>query len=307
MPIGLGTAALIGGGLAAVGTVGGSIISSNAQKKAAQQSQQVQQDTAAQQIGFLNNLYQQNTANEMPFLQSGLGGTAALMQALGLKPLSVEQYNNGDWYQQGTVDYTKPAAPTPATGSTGTGTGTGSPTPTPTTPGYTGPGLGQISSQSQMDAYLNYYRAHPEIAPPFTSTAPFHGDAYKDEDAAAAILAAHNSYTLSHPPTGTTGSTGSLGGGGATNFPATPAGNGSSTPAPASSGTPSAASLQAQAQAAIAAGADPAKVNERLAQMTQTNTPPAPLPTAQPLSITHPAVGGIHGNLGLSSARGQIQ
>jgi hypothetical protein len=92
------------------------------------------------------------------------------------------------------------ATPTPAP-TTG-GTPSPSPSPAPSSSpasGYTGPGLGNIGSQSQMNAYMNYYLNHPNEDPGFSDISRFHGDPWKDEDMARSVLSARNQYLQSNP------------------------------------------------------------------------------------------------------------
>jgi hypothetical protein len=165
----------IAAGAAVIGA-GASIYSSSQASKAQTHAANTASDTALQVANtnnaFAQSIYDQNEGHLTPFIDFGTSAGGNLMELLTGK---------------------KAAAPTASTGTT-------TPAPKPAT-GYTGPGLGSIGSQSQMDQYLGYYQAHPEQDPGFTSIAPFHGDAYKDEDSANAVLAARQAYIASHPAT----------------------------------------------------------------------------------------------------------
>jgi hypothetical protein len=102
MPIGLGTAALIGGGLAAAGTIGGAVLSSHAQSHAADQAAQAQsqatdaqlqlgqqslaqQNALAQQsMGLNQSLYNSNYDTLSPFVSRGNVAGDAINALLGL-------------------------------------------------------------------------------------------------------------------------------------------------------------------------------------------------------------------------------
>jgi hypothetical protein len=223
----------------AVATVGGALITSGASKSAANTQAQATQQSATQQIDLLKQLYASNTANETPYMNAGYGALAAQEQLLGLKPMTSDQFNSGDWYVPGSVDYSHPSTPTAPT--TGTGTTTPTPTPTPTTgngitlpPALAGQGSGTtFSNIAGNAAYAAYLREHPDQAP--------------------------------GAPTSPTTSTGSA----ATNFPAqSPAPPSSFQTAPVASQTPVNPSTVTQhAQEAIAAGADPISVRARAAQL----------------------------------------
>jgi type II secretory pathway pseudopilin PulG len=224
---------------AAIGTavvgIGGSVLSANAQKKATQQAAQAQSQSSAEQLALLKDLYGQNTANFAPYMNSGYGAQAVAEQLLGLKPLTATQFNNGEWYQPGTVNY---STPTPATSTPTPGT-TGTPITTPTAAnGYTGPSLSQImgmahdgqksNGQSALQQYMSYYQQHPDQDPGFSGTQMFVNDGFKNSTALAnGVLTAHQAYTSQHPNTGTGATNGT---GGATAFTATPAGGASINP-----------------------------------------------------------------------------
>lgn len=89
--IATGTALLIGGGLAAGGSLGASALESNAagnaadkQASAAEQAAQLQAELGQESLGYENYQYQQDRANEQPFLQSGANSLATLDYLLGL-------------------------------------------------------------------------------------------------------------------------------------------------------------------------------------------------------------------------------
>jgi hypothetical protein len=102
MPIGLGTAALIGGGLAAAGTIGGAVLSSHAQSHAADQAQQAQDNAtqaqlqlgqqslaqqnalAQQSMGLNQSLYNSNYDTLSPFVSRGNVAGDAINALLGL-------------------------------------------------------------------------------------------------------------------------------------------------------------------------------------------------------------------------------
>lgn len=112
--------ALIG---AAVG-IGGAILTSNAQKSATKTAVAAQTASSDQQQALLQQIYQQNTQNEQPYLNSGYGALSVQNQLLGLKPMTADQFNSGQWYMPGTVNYgtTPPATGTGTPPATGTGT-----------------------------------------------------------------------------------------------------------------------------------------------------------------------------------------
>lgn len=78
MPIGIGTAALIGGGIAAAGTVGAAYLGSKSASHAASQANDVSQANNAANIGFMQQTYANNEAHLAPWEANGLGASNAL-------------------------------------------------------------------------------------------------------------------------------------------------------------------------------------------------------------------------------------
>lgn len=72
---------------------------------------------------------------------------------------------------------------------------------------YGGPALSSImgmnksGGQSAIDAYLQYYLAHPEEDPGFTGISQFHGDPFVDESNAQGVLDARSRYLAAQPTT----------------------------------------------------------------------------------------------------------
>lgn len=133
-------AAVIGGVIAGVGAIGAAAISSSATKKASKTAAAAQEKATDSQLqiaqgqqDLYREVYAQNKETLNPYVQSGYGAQAVVEQLLGLKPLTASQFNNGDWYTPGTVDYNKGGARTaPATPAPTTPTPTTPATPTPT-------------------------------------------------------------------------------------------------------------------------------------------------------------------------------
>jgi hypothetical protein len=185
MPIG----AVIGAGVL---TAGASIYTgskaASAQKSAANNASDTTLQVASENNQLARDMYAENASRLDPYSNMGLAaGDEFMGLLLGHAPTTANAGNG--WAPVKGVN-TPAATPTPTTGGTGS---------TPVT-GYGGPALGAISSQAQMDAYMAYYHAHPEQDPGFTNITQFHGDPYKDEDAASAVLAARNAYLAAHPP-----------------------------------------------------------------------------------------------------------
>lgn len=63
--------AIIAGGIAAVGTIGGAMLSAGAQKDAASQASKAEQQMAAQNAALAKQFRQENTQNFAPWMQSG--------------------------------------------------------------------------------------------------------------------------------------------------------------------------------------------------------------------------------------------
>jgi hypothetical protein len=82
MPIGLGTAALIGGGLAAAGTVAASAIGSHAQSKAADKAASTAQNTTDANNALFRENKAQNIAIAQPFYNNGVAAGNALQSLL---------------------------------------------------------------------------------------------------------------------------------------------------------------------------------------------------------------------------------
>lgn len=240
--------------IAGVAAIGGAVITSSANKSAANKATAAQTTATNNEQALQQQIFQQNQQNEQPFLNSGYGALAAENQLLGLKPLTSQQFNSGQWFQPGTVDY-------------GTGAPVTAPaTNTPTAPhsGYTGPSLQQImqmgksQGQSAINNYMSYYQQHPEEDPGFSNISMFQGDQFNDENLAQGVLGARSAYTTTHP---TTVGSGAVAGVGATGFSAQPAGGG------AVSTTTNPLTVAQHAQAAIQAGADPQQVAARIRQL----------------------------------------
>ena len=238
-------------------SIGGGLLSASAQKKAAKAGAQAQQQSSAEQIAFMKDIYAKNTTNEQPFLNSGYGALSVANQLLGLKPLTADQFNNGEWYLPGTVNYAAPAAPTASTDSA------------TSTAGYNqaleGWSTGAIEAMRRNIhspstwAHANAIQNPHDRLQYLLSVSPASTDQHP-------LYAA---YASSHPePTNTSGSTNNSGG--ATAFTAAPAGYSSGlvqgpSPAPATSASNDQATIIAQANAAIASGADAAAVKARAA------------------------------------------
>jgi hypothetical protein len=82
MPIGLGTAAVIGAGVAGVATVAGSAMSASAQKKAAQSAADTSLATARENNALYKDIYNQNKGVLAPYAAAGLPATAILGEML---------------------------------------------------------------------------------------------------------------------------------------------------------------------------------------------------------------------------------
>jgi hypothetical protein len=82
MPIGLGTAALIGGGLAAAGTVAGTVIGGGAQKSAAKSAATTAQNTTDANNALFRENKTQNIAIAQPFYNNGVAAGNALQSLL---------------------------------------------------------------------------------------------------------------------------------------------------------------------------------------------------------------------------------
>jgi len=89
--IATGTALLIGAGVSAAGGLGAAALESNAAGKAAktqagaaEQAAQLQGALGQESLGYENYQYQQDRANEQPFLQSGANSLSSLDYLLGL-------------------------------------------------------------------------------------------------------------------------------------------------------------------------------------------------------------------------------
>lgn len=172
MPVGavIGGAVIAGGGAVAAGALG-----AGAQKDAAHTAADTAAANAAANNALQREIYGENAARLDPFAANGLAASNALSGLL-----------------LGGRSAVNPATPTPAPSTSGTGTGGA-------LSHYSGPGLGSFHSQGDVDAYLGYYQAHPDQDPGFTSVAPFHGDPWRDESSASAVLAARNGWLASHP------------------------------------------------------------------------------------------------------------
>lgn len=89
-------------GVGALGSIGSAAIGANAagnaastQANAAEQAQQLEYQQEQQALGFQENVYGQNQANEAPFLQSGEGGLANLDYLLGIAPPTTQGASSG--------------------------------------------------------------------------------------------------------------------------------------------------------------------------------------------------------------------
>lgn len=85
------TAAIVGGGLAAAGSVAGAVIGSKGAQSAAQTQANAQDQAAANQMAMFNTI----TGNEQPFMQAGQNATTSLQQLLGLTPGNAGNLQNG--------------------------------------------------------------------------------------------------------------------------------------------------------------------------------------------------------------------
>jgi len=91
--IATGTALMIGGGIAAAGSLGGAALESNAagnaasaEKNAAEYAAQIQGDLGQESLANEIETQQQNQANEAPWLQTGANSLATLGYLLGITP-----------------------------------------------------------------------------------------------------------------------------------------------------------------------------------------------------------------------------
>lgn len=89
----IATTALIGGGLAAAGGIGGALISSNAagqaagdQSQAAEQAAQLQYQASQNALDFQKQQYNTSQQQAAPFIQSGQGAISNLDYLLGIGP-----------------------------------------------------------------------------------------------------------------------------------------------------------------------------------------------------------------------------
>lgn len=111
-------AAVIGGAIAAVGTVGGAIMSSKAQKKAANQASQTAADNTAANNALTRDIYNQNKTTLAPFVNQGTQATSAINALLGLggpaQPATqqpqqqapqTQQFQTGQQFAQGNYRY----------------------------------------------------------------------------------------------------------------------------------------------------------------------------------------------------------
>src|SRR5450759_1181106 len=127
-------AAAIPAAIMGVASIGGALISSGAQSSAANTVAQTQAQSSAQQIALLQSMYNTNTANAVPYMNAGYGALAAKEQLLGLKPLTAAQFNSGQWFVPGSVNY--------SAGGTGTTTPTTGTTPSTSAQGNTPSSIG---------------------------------------------------------------------------------------------------------------------------------------------------------------------
>lgn len=111
-------AAVIGGVIAGAGAIGAASISSSAAKKASKTAAAAQEkatDSSLQiaqiQEKLFRDIHKESVEAHQPYLESGYGAQSVVMQLLGLKPLSAKDFNSGQWYEPGRVDYTPPPAP----------------------------------------------------------------------------------------------------------------------------------------------------------------------------------------------------
>ena len=226
--------AIIAGGIAAVGAIGGAVIGSNAQKSAANQATQAttaanNQATAAQLqlgnasldlqrqmynngVGLQTDIYNQGFNILSPYAANGMVASDSLNALLGLP--------------KGTPIQSTVHAPPPITGPSGT-------TPITTTPGTT-PATGAPTWANVPQTLAAGSMNPPAQTAPVASQTPVNALSPTPAPPLPSIW----QY---NPQTGTTGLSPSA-------VPANPA-------------------LQAHAQAAIAAGADPAAVQARMASM----------------------------------------
>jgi hypothetical protein len=255
----------------AAGTIGGALISSHSQKSAADQAAATQaQSTAAQlqlgeeALGLNKSIYNSNYDLLSPFVSRGNVAGDAINALLGL-----------------------PSAPvlhSPLAQGSTTGAGTG-------TSGGSGAAIPASIMSEQSDGIpgnyqadmTTYYMTHP---PTSAQLAAMQNDGIPGNYQAA--LAAMNA-TGSNPPTlaqiqamQNDGIPHNYASAMAAYNAPQPATSGTQS-APVVSQTPVSSTLQQQAQQAIAAGADPAAVNARLAQMQAASPAPAQ-PAAQPAS-----------------------
>jgi hypothetical protein len=87
--MGIGTAALVIGGLASAGIgAAGSIAAGNTQANASKNAAQLQAQEAANALAFQQQQYQTNQQNIAPYLQGGYGALSQLETGLGIQPLS---------------------------------------------------------------------------------------------------------------------------------------------------------------------------------------------------------------------------
>lgn len=260
--------AIIGG----VAAIGGGLMAASATKKAAKSAAATQDKATAAELEIAKNqeqlfrdIHKDNQINFQPYLTSGYGAQAVAQQLLGLKPMTADQFNRGEWYVPGSVDYRTPPAPaTPTTGTPTTGTPT---TGTPTAP--------QGPTPADEDAWAS--RALAALSREVNQSIWSQVNSIQDPSDRLAALQpkmftqdrnVYNQFLQSNPrPTAPT----SAPGGGTIPLPTPPSTQFPSTPAygpvipPPTSATASTTNPDAQAQAAIAAGANPLAIAARLA------------------------------------------
>lgn len=93
----MGVAAIVGGGLAAAGAIGGAVVSSKAVGKASDKAAQSAADASAVQ----KQIYNENKQLLSPYVQQGLPATAMINSLLGIAPTQpVQSYGTPTYSQQ---------------------------------------------------------------------------------------------------------------------------------------------------------------------------------------------------------------
>lgn len=154
--------AIIAGGIAAAGTIGGALLSSHAQSSAANQANQAEQSAtqaqlqlgqqslaqqaqlAQQSMGLNQSIYNSNYDLLSPFVSRGNVAGNQINSMLGL-PNAPAMHSPLETSSGGLAPIQLPPQPTPAAG-----------TPAPSQPAYSGPSLAQIMAMQHDGIPGNY-------------------------------------------------------------------------------------------------------------------------------------------------------